>query len=119
MTVALIVENASDVVSAPLQIQYDPKVVKLNDVGRGDFFSSDGQVPVFTKNIQNDAGLATINLNRLPGSAGSSGSGVLVTLVFQAVGPGAANIRVPNLNVRDSQGLVVASGVPAMTINVK
>jgi len=119
ITVALIVENAKDVVSAPLQVQYDPKVVKLNDVGRGDFFSADGQVPVFTKNIQNDAGLAAINLNRLPGSAGSSGSGVLVTLVFQAVAPGTAAIRVPSLSVRDSQGLVVASGTPSMTINVK
>ena len=119
MTIALIVENGQDVVSAPLQIQYDPKVVKLNDVNRGDFFSTDGQVPVFTKNIQNDTGIAAINLNRLPGSAGSSGSGVLVTLVFQAVAPGGTAIRVPNLNVRNSQGQVVASGTPSMTINVR
>jgi general secretion pathway protein D len=119
MTIALIVENAADIVSAPLQIQYDPKVVKLNDVGRGDFFSSDGQVPVFTKNIQNDAGSATINLNRLPGSAGVSGSGVLVTMVFQAVAPGTTAVRVPNLSVRDAQGSTVASGTPSMTISVK
>jgi general secretion pathway protein D len=119
MTVALIIENAADVMSAPLQIQYDPKVIKLNDVGRGDFFSGDGQVPVFTKNIQNDAGSATINLNRVPGSSGASGSGVLVTMVFQAVAPGSTTVRVPNLSVRDSQGSVVASGTPAMTITVK
>src|ERR1019366_6046254 len=49
-TVALIIENATDVSSAPLQVSFDPKVVKLNDAGRGDFFSSDGQIPVFTKN---------------------------------------------------------------------
>ena len=70
MTVALIIENAADVSSAPLQVSYDPKVVKLNDAGRGDFFSSDGQIPVFTKNIQNDAGAAAMNLNRLPNTPG-------------------------------------------------
>jgi hypothetical protein len=74
MTVALIIENATEVSSAPLQVAFDSKVVKLNDVGRGDFFSSDGQVPVFTKNIQNDAGNAVINL-RLPGSPGMTCSG--------------------------------------------
>jgi general secretion pathway protein D len=119
MTVALIIENSADVVSAPLQIQFDPKVVKVNDVTRGDFFSSDGQVPVFTKSIQNDAGLAAIALNRLPGSAGVSGSGVLVTMVLQAVAPGATTIKIPNLNVRDDKGAVVATGVPQMVINVK
>jgi general secretion pathway protein D len=119
MTVALIIENAADVVSAPLQVQFDPKVVKLNDVGRGDFFSGDGQIPVFTKNIQNDTGTAVINLNRLPDSAGVSGSGVLVTMIFQAVGPGNTTVRVPNLSVRDAKGAVVASGAPLMSISVK
>src|SRR5205085_7985542 len=85
VTVALVIEGASDAASAPLQIQFDPKVVRLSDVGRGDFFTSDGQVPVFTKNIQNDAGAATINLNRLPGTPGANGSGVLATMVFQGL----------------------------------
>jgi general secretion pathway protein D len=119
MTVALIIENATEVSSAPLQVAFDSKVVKLNDVGRGDFFSSDGQIPVFTKNIQNDAGNAVINLNRLPGSPGMTGSGVLATLIFQAVAKGTCTVSVPNLTVRNAQGQVVFSGSPQMTINVK
>ena len=119
MTVALIIENATDVASAPMQVTFDSKVVKLNDVGRGDFFSSDGQIPVFTKNIQNDAGAAAVNLNRLPGTPGASGSGVLGTLVFQAVAKGTTTVTVPNFTVRNSQGQVVFSGTPQMTITVK
>jgi general secretion pathway protein D len=118
-TVALIIENATDVASAPLQVSFDPKVVKLNDAGRGDFFSSDGQTPVFTKNIQNDAGAAAMNLNRLPNTPGVSGTGVLTTLIFQAVAKGSSTVTVPNLTVRNSQGQVVFSGSPQMTINVK
>ena len=119
LTVALIIENATEVASAPMQISFDSKVLKLNDVGRGDFFSSDGQIPVFTKNIQNDAGAAAVNLNRPPGTPGVSGSGVLATLVFQAVAKGSTTVAVPNLTVRNAQGQVVFSGSPRMTVNVK
>ena len=119
VTVALIIENATDAASAPLQVTFDPKVVKMNDAGRGDFFSSDGQIPVFTKNIQNDAGAAAMNLNRLPNVPGVSGSGVLATLIFQAVAKGTATVTVPNLTVRNTQGQVIFSGSPQVTINVK
>jgi general secretion pathway protein D len=119
LTVALIIENAAEVSSAPLQVTFDPKVVKLNDAGRGDFFSSDGQIPLFTKNIQNDTGAAAMNLNRLPNTPGVSGSGVLATLIFQAVAKGSTTVTVPSLTVRNAQGQVVFSGSPQMTINVK
>jgi general secretion pathway protein D len=118
-TVALIIENATNVASAPLQVSFDPKVVKMNDAGRGDFFSSDGQVPVFTKNIQNDAGAAAMNLNRLPATPGVSGSGVLTTLTFQGIGKGSTTVTVPNLTVRNTQGQIVFSGSPQITISVK
>jgi general secretion pathway protein D len=119
LTIALIIENATEVSSAPLQVTFDPKVVKMNDAGRGDFFSSDGQIPLFTKNIQNDTGAAAMNLNRLPNTPGVSGSGVLATLIFQAVAKGSTTVTVPNLTVRNAQGQVVFSGSPQMTINVK
>src|ERR1035437_8507023 len=118
-TVALIIENATDFSSAPLQVSFDPKVVKLNDAGRGDFFSSDGQIPVFTKNIQNDAGAAAMNLSRLPDTPGVSGTGVLTTLIFQAVAKGSTTVTIPNLTVRNTQGQVVFSGSPRLTISVK
>jgi len=117
-TVALTLEGGTDVAAAPLQIQFDPKVLSLNDVVRGDFLSSDGQQVVFTKKIDN-AGSATIQLNRMPGTPGVNGSGVLVTLNFQAVGKGASTVSVANLMVRGSQGQVLATGSPQLTVNVK
>ncbi len=119
ITVALIIENASDVASAPMAVRFDPKILKLTDVGRGDFLASGGQEPVFTKNIQNDAGTAIINLNRQPQTPGASGSGVLVSLTFQAVAPGATTITIPNLTVRNTQQQAVFSGSPQMTVTVK
>ena len=59
VSVSLILEGGTDVASAPMQIQFDPRILRLNDVIRGDFLASDGQQPVFTKNIMNDTGTAT------------------------------------------------------------
>ena len=111
--------GGDNVASAPMQIQFDPKLLRLNDVGLGDFFSRGGQQPVFTKNIQNDVGLVVVQLNLPPGSGGVSGSGTLVTLNFQAVARGAALIRVPNLTVRSAQGAVVSNSTPQLTVTVK
>lgn len=117
--VALSLEGGTDVAAAPLQIQFDPKILQLNGVSRGDFFSSDGQQPVFTWNILNESGAATIQLNRLPGTPGANGSGVLITLNFQAVGKGSTTVTIPNLSVRSSQGQVLATGSPQLVVNVK
>ncbi len=64
-------------------------------------------------------GAAAMNLNRLPNTPGVTGSGVLTTLVFQGVAKGSTTVTVPNLTVRNSQGQVVFSGSPQVTINVK
>ena len=114
ITVALIIENAADVSSAPLQVSYDPKVVKLNDAGRGDFFSSDGQIPVFTKNIQNDAGAAADE----PQPPAQFAGRLRLRRADHADLPGCRQglhhgLTVPNLTVRNAQGQVVFSGSSA------
>src|SRR5207302_11278866 len=119
LTVGLNLDGGVDVASAPMQIQFDPKVLRLNDVNRGELLSNDSQPPVFTKNIMNDTGTATIQLNRLPGTPGANGSGVLVMLAFQAVGRGATTVTIPSLTVRNSQGQVIATASPTLSVNVK
>jgi general secretion pathway protein D len=118
-SVALAVDNANDLASAQIQVQFDPKVLHLNDVARGGLFTVDGQQPVFTKNIMNDSGSATIELSRTPGTPGVTASGKLVTLNFQAVGKGTVTVAAPNLVLRNSQGQIVGQGSPQLTVDVK
>lgn len=116
----LLLDNATDVTAAPIQINFDPRLLRLNDVTAGSLMGADGQQPVFSKNIQNEAGQATIQLNRAPGAPGiTAPTGVLLYLNFQAVGHGATVISAPNASVRNSQGQTVASGNPQMTVNIK
>jgi general secretion pathway protein D len=119
ITISLLIEGGADVASAPMQIQFDPKLLRLNDVSLGDFFSKDDRQPVFTKNIMNDTGAAVVQLNRPPGSHGVGRSGTLVTLIFQAVAPGTAVVQIPHLAVRNAQGAIISNSTPQLTVTVK
>lgn len=119
VVVNMVLENAADLFSAPVQIKFDPKVLRLNDVVRGTLMGSDGQQVIFTKNILNDAGTATVNLNRMPGTAGISGSGTLLTLTFQAVGPGVASVEAPQFTARNSKAQPIVTASPVAVVTVK
>ena len=117
--VSIQVEDARDVVSAPFIFQYDPKLLSLNDVAYGKFWSADGEEPLLIKNVQNDGGLASVRLSRKPGSPAISGTGTLLTLTFKAVASGTATVSANNITLNNAQNQMVGSGSPKMTINVK
>ncbi|MGA3075837.1 MAG: cohesin domain-containing protein [Bryobacteraceae bacterium] len=118
-SVNLVMANATDLFSAPLQIKFDPKVLKLNDVAQGNLMASDGQQATFTKNIQNDTGEADITLNRLPGTGGITGSGMLVTLSFTTLARGATSVSAPAFSPSNSQGQPISNSSPLLTVNVR
>jgi hypothetical protein len=119
ITVSLLVENATDLASTPMQVRFDPKILRLNDVVRGKLLASDGQQVAFSKNVLNDTGEATVNVSRFPSTGGVTGSGSIVTLVFQAVGHGETVITVPQLVLRNSQSQPILTASPQLAVTVK
>ncbi len=119
VTLAIQAENVTDLFDAPIRVKFDPNFLRLNEVQRGGFLSGDGREVIFTRNILNDTGDATIQLSRLPGTGGISGSGTLVTLVFQTVARGTTTVALPELAWRNSRGEVVWSGSPQTDVNIK
>jgi general secretion pathway protein D len=117
--VTLQVDDARDVVSAPFILQYNPKLLSLNNVTAGKFWSADGEEPVLTKDVHNDTGLAQIGVSRKPGSSAVAGTGTLVTLSFKAMAGGTANLSVNNIQLNNAQSQMVGSGSPKVTINIK
>lgn len=103
VTLNVLVDNVTELFAAPLRISYDPKVVQLADVRKGGLLSMDGQDVIFSKNIQQEDGQASINLSRFPGAGGVSGGGVLLTLEFQAGGAGNTVVKVSNVAARNAK----------------
>ena len=118
-TAAVSLEGVNGATGVPLQIQFDPKLLRLNDVTAGDLMAQGGQQPVVARNIQNDAGTATIQISRPPGAPPVSGDGVLLNLTFQAVASGAANVTVSNLGVANAQGQVTPGGGPPLVVRIQ
>jgi general secretion pathway protein D len=118
-TATLQANGVSDLYSALVRVKFDPRALKLIDVQRGSLTAMDGQQPLFTRNIQSDAGEVSINITRLPGTAGVSGSGALATLTFQAVRPGATEIACVDLSLRNSQQQPVAAALPKLAVTIQ
>ena len=72
-----------------------------------------------SKNIMNDTGEVSVTVSRAPGAGGVSGSGTLVTFVFQAAAKGTATVSLPDFTLRDSK-LQQIPGAPApLTVTVR
>jgi len=119
-TVDVALENGLDVASAPMDLEFDPKLLRLNDVTLGGLLASGGHNPVFSKNIQNDRGAASVVLNESPGASGvTAASGTLVTLSFQAVAAGSGTVTIQSLAVKNSRGGIVHTGSPQLTVTIR
>lgn len=118
VTVRLQVENVSELFSAPLRIRYEPKVLRLLDVQRGPFLAGDGAQVNFSDSRDEATGLVIVNMNRVPGSGGISGAGILLELKFQAVGRGEASIRLEEVTLRDAKLEPMPAAAAAVTLRV-
>ena len=105
ITVSLMVDNATDLASTPMQVRFDPKILR-QDCRCG-------------HHHQHDTGEATVNVSRFPTTGGITGSGSIVTLVFQAVGHGDTVITVPQLVLRNSQSQPILTASPQLAVTVK
>ena len=118
-TVSVLVDNAKDVVSAPFMFQYDPKLLSLDSVAAGKFWSADGEEPLLIKNVQNESGLASVRVNRKPGSAAVAGTGTLLTMTFKALAGGTATLTAANITLNNVQNQMLGSGSPKLTVTIK
>ena len=119
-TVTLQLDNARDFFSAsPIKVKFDPKLLRLTECETGTLASSDGQKVNFTENTLNDTGDAIVTLNRMPGSGGVNGGGSLLTLTFQPLAKGTAEISVAEITVRNTQLDTLKLQSPKTTITIQ
>ncbi len=106
------VENVRDLFALPFLVQYDPKVIQIDDVRHGGFMSKDGQAVAIVQRVDQENGVAIISLTRPPGTGGTSGSGAVVALVARAVNKGQTTLRIPQVNARTAtqEAISLATG---------
>jgi general secretion pathway protein D len=119
VTVQIVLENVTDLYAAPVNIKFDPKILRLTSIKPGPLLSADGQKINFTESTMNDTGDAIITLNRLPGTGGVAGTGAILNLTFQAIGRGTSPVAVSDAEIKNVQMQSIPVSAPSMTIVVQ
>ncbi len=102
-TLGIVVQNVQDLYSMPLLLQYDPKVISVEEVQQGGFLSGGTQPIAVVERVDKERGQAVVSATRMPNTPGISGSGTVFGVVIKALAPGASKISIVQTNARDSQ----------------
>jgi len=99
--VAVMLANAKDLYSVPLQMHFDPAVLSLVNVDDGNLLGRDGQAPALVHRDEGN-GMLTISSTRPPGTKGVDGQGTLCTLTFKALAAGDSALSLVKIGAKDS-----------------
>jgi general secretion pathway protein D len=117
--VSIVLTNAHDVFSVPVQVQFDPKILQLVNVDTGGLLGGDGQ-PVALVHRDEGNGLVTITASRPPGADGvTAGQGQVCILHFRAVAAGDSNIALVKFSARTSMGVSLPATGSQAVVHVK
>ena len=98
------IAGAQRLSTVSLSITYNPSVLRVRSVQPGTFLAQGGVTPTFTHQI--DPGVGRVDLTALrPGDqVGATGTGLLATLIFEAIAPGQSSITPTGVASTPEQG---------------
>jgi general secretion pathway protein D len=116
--VAVMASNAHDLFSAPLQLQFDPKVLALVNVDAGEMLQRDHQAVALVHRDEGN-GAVTISASRPPGTQGVEGQGTICTLTFKAIAGGDSTLALTRVGLKDSHQGEIPSVPMQAVVHVK
>jgi len=116
--VPVTISNAAGLSSVSLTITYNPAVLRATVVNEGNALRGDGAKTSFVPTIDANIGRIDLAVARPGDTAGASGSGVLASVVFEAIGAGTSQIALSGIGVGPTGQPVPLQFVPA-TVTVK
>jgi general secretion pathway protein D len=117
--IGIVVQNVNDLFSIPMLLQYDPKVISVEEVREGGFLSGGTQTEAIVQRIDQEHGQAVVSATRMPNTPGVSGTGTLVGVMIKGLAPGDARISIVQVNARDSQQKPISLVTTEGTVHVQ
>src|SRR2546427_1827104 len=118
-TIGIVVEDAKDLFSIPMLLQYDPKVISVEEVRHGGFLSGGTQGNAIVHRGGQKRWPAIISATRQPNTPGVNGSGTLVGIVVRGVAPGTSTLSIVQVNAHDSQQNIISLATGEANIQVQ
>jgi general secretion pathway protein D len=118
-TVGVVVDNVDDLFSVPFLMQYNPKVISVEEVRHGGFLQAGDQEIAIVQQVDNEHGQSIISATRQPNTEGASGTGTVVGIVIKALAPGTSTLSIVQVNARDSRQRPILLVTSEATAQVK
>jgi general secretion pathway protein D len=118
-TIGVVVDNATDLFSVPMLLQYNPAVISIEEVRHGGFLSGGTQEIAIVQRVDKEHGQAIISATRQPNTPGVNGSGTLLGIVIKALAPGTTNLSIVQVNAKDSQQKPIPLVTSEVTLKVQ
>lgn len=96
------VQSQVDITALSVNINFDPKLVRLKEVQRGELVTQFGEKASFLQSV-NQGGTAVIGFSS-PSPASGVKSGTLAVLVFEAVASGQTSLTISSIQALGPQG---------------
>ena len=101
-----------------LNISFDPQVLKLKAIVRGNVLARLGENPSVLENIDNASGTCIIGFTA-PLNQSIRGSGNIVTLVFDALAAGRSEVTVSSISANSTRGQPVSFDSTTSNIRIR
>lgn len=101
-SVNLEVQSQTDINAISVNINFDPKLLRLKEIQRGDLAARFGEKASFLQSIS-PGGTAVVGFSS-PTPTSSVRTGTLAVLIFEAVAPGQTSVRISSIQAIAPQG---------------
>ncbi len=118
-TIGVVVDNVNDLFSVPFLLQYNPKVISVEEVQHGGFLQGGNQEIAIVQRVDPVQGQAIISATRQPNTVGVSGTGTIMGIVVKAIAPGSSNLSIVQVNAKDSQQKAIPLVTSEATLQVQ
>ncbi len=117
--VSLQLANVNQAYSLSLQLNYDPRMISIENVLNGGMLSRDGQPAVVVHREDSTTGTAQITISRPPNVAGISGSGSVATITLRAKAAGPTELAITRAIARNPSGGIIPLTTGKAIINIR
>lgn len=113
------VENAENIGSLVLTLTFDPALVRVKDVKEESFMSPDKVKTSFLKTFNNTSGEIQVGISREGFGKGASGTGEIVSIIFESIKEGRTAIAIASGNLRTPLSAEVPAYFQKAEVTVK
>ena len=115
-TVPVFISGANRVSTITVTVGFNPATLRVRTISEGSFLRQGGVPAAFTNKVDATIGRIDLTFVRTGDALGASGSGLLATILFDAVGTGTSQLNVNGVAADPKGSTLPIQFIPATVV---